>query len=410
MFTSWGEVVLAEEISNQTSENVNIASSENEIDSLDDENTETDLANGEEAELTDDFEFQESPGLTKEKRDLLQKFPFESVVGFPLDVYRDRPLSEIYLNCSDKVGAIYSSEFIPNLEPYYNVISNGFFISPDGYFLTTYRQIKDIFNLTEADIGSGRIIKLKTSLSLKLIDLAVIKVDSEADLVLFKANLNQIDVDSVPFVEIIPDYRLAMGQSIFGIGFPELMAKEGGLYPGFVTEIGIQEIQESGNEMTQYKSSMIIPNTSSGSLIVNSSGHPVGISTVNEVNFLSDRYSIIYPLEEVFDRLEYLFFSEEEDNKATIGLKYISDLDYENIRTTFNLPRGLYISKSYINGPAYVSDIRQGDILISINNIPITTFNEFEDVFDPFVPGDAIQIKIYRPNLDRFYSKTLYLD
>ncbi|HZJ68939.1 MAG TPA: S1C family serine protease [Candidatus Eisenbacteria bacterium] len=408
LFLNPKEVVEAGEISEQSSEESTVE---------DADTTTTDLTNNvsdEEDRLLDEEseidEVEDSPGFTEDKRQLLLEFPFESIVGFSLDVYRDRPLSEIYDSYSDKVGAIFCSELVTNQDPDYKLISNGFFISPEGHFLTTYRQINDIFNLSETDISNNRIIKLQTALSLKLIDLLVVNIDSHADLVLFQADLSQLDLDSVPFVDLAPNHRLTIGQAIFGIGFPDFLAVEGGLYPGFITEVGVTEIQESGYSMSKYKSNAVIPNTSSGSLIVDTSGHAVGISTVNQLRILSDRYSIVYPMEQVYQRLNAINDDDSLNNKASMGLIFMSDYDYANISTTFNLPAGLYITTVFVDSPAYVSDLRQNDILVSLNSTPLTSFDEFDDLLSQFVPGDAIQIEVYRPASDSYCLKTIYLN
>ncbi len=345
----------------------------------------------------------------EQKMNILQEFPFESIVGFSWKTYSEKPLSEIYTDYKDCVGAIYFGKDIPNQDPKYNMISSGFFITEEGHFLTTFRQIKDVFSATYQFIDRNITLKLQTNLSPFLIDLELLKVDMDGDLVLFKAALEQIGVDKVPYVTLDALNEYQIGQAVFGIGMKPMMAVEGGLYPGFLTEIGVTELQESGYEIKQMKSSAIIPNTSSGSIIAATQGDVIGISTVPELKSLSDRYSLFYPIDQIKNRVNFLF-STEEDNTPKIGAVFLNDLEYQSLRETFALPEGIYISKIDLNSPAYVADMRRDDIILSVNHQAMHSASEFLKFMKQFVPGDDIHITLYRPSLGRQYEKTIYLD
>lgn len=355
------------------------------------------------------FTEEESNVDISQKMDLLKQFPFESIVGYSWKTYSEKPLSDIFSEYSNKVGALYSAKINNNETPYYSMIASGFFVSPDGQFLTTYRQIKDIFNENNLSVSSQLSLKLQTKQSLELMDIALIKVDVDADLVLLKADISQINQEEIPYVQLDSTIDYQVGQAVFGISLPSTMAVDGGLYPGFLTEIGAQEMKESGFASTQLKSSAIIPNTSSGSIITDTTGTVVGISTVPELRNLSDRYSVFYPINQVKSRMAYLL-SEEVEETPSIGVTFISDLDNQRLRSSFLLPEGLYISKVESSSPAYVADIRKDDIILTINGYEIHSTYEYQEFISSLVPGEAIQLTVFRPSLNRQYEKTIYLD
>lgn len=340
----------------------------------------------------------------------IQIFPFQTVTGFSFETYSEKPLSEIYADFANKVGAIYSSTISPNSSPDYSMISNGFFISADGYFLTTYRHIREAFNQTTKNIKSDISLKLLTNKSLQLLDLDLINVCEETDLVLFKADLASIDLEEIPFVELAGNVEYNVGQPLIGIGFPEIFSREGSLFPGFLMEIGIAEISEQNFSMQKLKSSAVIPNNLNGCLIVNSSGQAVGISSIDQNRSLNDRYTIVYPADQIQHGLYRMSNSVNQEPKTSLGLVFVSDYDYEKMRTTFGLPEGLYISKVLVNGQAYVSDIRKGDILTSLGGVPIASVEHYFEIIDNQAPGDSVRAVIYRPRLAESIEKTLYID
>ncbi|NLM19025.1 MAG: serine protease [Clostridiaceae bacterium] len=347
--------------------------------------------------------------MPEEKRILLREFPFESIVGFSWSIYSERPLSEIYAEFSSKTGAILSGKVSPGQNPNtYTVIANGFFINSEGYFLTTYQRIKDIFtNLNRID--SEIELKLLTNHSLQLLDLDLIAVDPEGDLAVFQADLNSIGLTEVSYVEFA-NYHPTMGQAVFGIGFPDKFAVEGGLFPGFVTKIGTTEMLESGYGITEIQSNASIPNTSNGCLIVNSGGQAIGISTSAGIRSVSDRFSIFYPSNQITMRLDYLLSGKINEEVVWTGITLLSDADYNDLAQTYNLPTGAYVIDIFLDGPAYVCDIRKDDIILAINNYTINSGSEFRSLILNYMPGDALRIKIYRPNLNKELVKTLYLD
>lgn len=347
--------------------------------------------------------------MSEEKRILLREFPFESVVGFSWSIYSERPLSELYAEFSSKTGAILSGKVSSGQDSIiYKVIANGFFINSDGYFLTTYQRIKDVFtNLNQIDPNIE--LKLQTHHSLQLLDLDLIAVDPEGDLAVFQADLNSIGLSEVSYVEFA-NYHPAMGQAVFGVGFPDKFAVEGGLFPGFVTQIGTTEMLESGYGITEIQTNASIPNTSNGCLIVNSGGQAIGISTSAGIRSVSDRFSIFYPSNQITMRLDYLLSGKIYEETVWTGITLLSDADYNNLAQTYNLPTGAYVIDVFLDGPAYVCDIRKDDVILAIGDYAISSGSEFRTQILNYLPGDALRIRIYRPNLDKEFVKTLYLD
>ncbi|HHU53377.1 MAG TPA: serine protease [Clostridiaceae bacterium] len=354
---------------------------------------------------TDDREYQ----MSEEKRLLLREFPFESIVGFSWSIYSERPLSEIYAEFSSKTGAILSGKVSPGQDSVlYKVIANGFFINSEGYFLTTYQRIKDIFtSYNQIDFGID--LKLRTNHSLQLMDLNLVAVDPEGDLVVFQADLNSSGLSEVSYVEFA-NYHPAMGHAVFGVGFPDKFAVEGGLFPGFVTQIGMTKMLESGYGITEIQTNASIPSTSNGCLIVNSGGQAIGISSSAGIRSVSDRFSVFYPADQVTMRLNYILSGKINEEVVWTGITLLSDTDYNNLAQTYNLPTGAYVLDVFFDGPSYVCDIRKDDIILAIDDHVINSGSEFRSMILNYQPGDALRIKVYRPNLSKEFIKTLYLD
>lgn len=66
-----------------------------------------------------------------------------------------------------------------------------------------------------------------------------------------------------------------------------------------------------------------------------------------------------------------------------------------------NQTGAIFVSRIYKNTPLSASDIREGDIILSINDKPITTIKEFHTAVDTSQPGDALTVTILRDDTIR---------
>ena len=62
----------------------------------------------------------------------------------------------------------------------------------------------------------------------------------------------------------------------------------------------------------------------------------------------------------------------------------------------YRLPKGLYITEVDPESNAEAVGIQQGDILISIDNVNITSSHVLETVLYGYTPGDTIKAVVYR--------------
>lgn len=71
----------------------------------------------------------------------------------------------------------------------------------------------------------------------------------------------------------------------------------------------------------------------------------------------------------------------------------------------YRLPKGLYITEVDPESNAETVGIQPGDILISIDNVNITSSHVLETALYAYVPGDTVKAIIYRAG--KQYSVTL---
>ena len=62
---------------------------------------------------------------------------------------------------------------------------------------------------------------------------------------------------------------------------------------------------------------------------------------------------------------------------------------------------GIYVVQIAVNGPASTSDLRQGDIIKSIDNVALNTMNDLREYIYTKRPGDTVTLSITRGKINK---------
>lgn len=69
-----------------------------------------------------------------------------------------------------------------------------------------------------------------------------------------------------------------------------------------------------------------------------------------------------------------------------------------------NLPIGAYVEDVIENSPAYAAGIQKGDVIISINDEPISTFKALSETLYKYIYGDTVIVTVKRLGKDEYKS------
>lgn len=146
----------------------------------------------------------------------------------------------------------------------------------------------------------------------------------------------------------------------------------------------------------------INPGNSGGPLIY-PNGDVIGINTVKistaEGIGFAIPINIIKPIIESFKQTGSF-------DEATIGIyaydkEVIPYLD-SNYNTQFN--KGIYVTQITKNGPADNTELKEGDIITSIDNIELNTMNDLREYIYTKKPNDVITLKVTRGKINKEIS------
>ena len=267
---------------------------------------------------------------------------------------------------------------------------SGVIISNDGYIVTNNHVID---NSDKIKI----ILYDKREFEAKLIG-----TDPSSDIALLK-----IDEESLPAINFGNSDNLKLGEWVLAVGNPFNLTSTvtAGIVSAKSRGIGIIGGQLPIESFIQTDAA-VNPGNSGGAL-VNSQGDLVGINTAIASRTGSySGYSFAVPVSivrKVVDDLKEF----GEVQRALLGVR-IQTVNAE-LAEEFKLDKieGVYVASVEEDGAAQSAGIKEGDIIISVNDVETKTVSELQEQISKYRPGDIVNVLVKRDNKPKLFKTTL---
>ncbi len=253
---------------------------------------------------------------------------------------------------------------------------SGFCVSSDGYIITNAHVVSGANRIT-VSFDSGRELEATLIGADSHTDIAVLKVEGKDFPCLLLGNSDAIEV----------------GEWVVAIGSPfQLQAS---LTVGVVSAKGRQDLQITDLEDFIQTDAAINPGNSGGPLI-NLEGEVIGINTAivsRSGGYMGIGFAI--PSNMAKNIMNQII----DKGSVTRGFLGVSLQPVDkDIAEAFKLERaeGALVSEVVKGSPADKAGIKQGDIIIEYNGIPVKALGAFRNEISLTSPGSTVKLKINR--------------
>lgn len=268
---------------------------------------------------------------------------------------------------------------------------SGVIISGDGYIITNNHVIESAQNIKV-------ILNDKREFEAKLVG-----ADPSTDIALLK-----IDAKDLPILTYGDSNNLKLGEWVLAVGNPFNLTST--VTAGIISALGrnlqINEDQYSIESFIQTDAA-VNPGNSGGAL-VNQQGNLIGINTAiyGGRSGSYTGYSFAVPVTIVKKVVEDLKqFGEVQ--RALLGVN-IGDVDAEKAKELgLDKVEGVYIGGVPENGAARNAGIKEGDVIIQVENQPIRNTAELQEKISQYRPGDAVNVLVVRNKEKKQFKVTL---
>lgn len=276
-------------------------------------------------------------------------------------------------------------------------LGSGVIIRKDGYIVTNHHVVSGAQQIMVV-LPDGRSMKAKLIGDDAVDDLAVIKIDD----------------NKLPTASFGDSTKLRVGQTVLALGNPLGIANT--VTNGIVSAVNrtVREGQQtSGSILHAIQTDAAINPGNSGGALINLGGQVVGIPTLTaidpEFNAPASGVGFAIPSNTVQNITGQLikYGKVKESGRAAVGIS-ATDVTPQ-LAAQYNLPvdHGVLVAQVVSGGPADKAGLKQGDIIIKVNNTDIGSLQDFLGVLANQKPGDSISITAVTPSGQETYKVTL---
>lgn len=230
-------------------------------------------------------------------------------------------------------------------------------------------------------------------------DGTVVWSDSDLDLSITKVNAKNLE-----HMSLGDSSKIRVGETVYAIGNPIGYEFRRTVTSGIISAknrtIKIEETNKSSYMTDLIQTDATINPGNSGGPLIYPNGEVIGINTVKISSAEGIGFAI--PINIVKPIIEN-FKKQETFEEATIGI-YAYDkevIPYLNSNYRINFDKGIYVAQITKNGPADNTELKEGDVVISIDNVNLNTMNDLRQYIYTKKPNDEVILKIIRGKINK---------
>ena len=268
-------------------------------------------------------------------------------------------------------------------------VGTGIIIDEKGYILTNAHVVEggaaDTVNIKLAD---GREVKGTVLWSDSSIDLAIVKITADTLTAATLGDSTEVKVGS---------FAVAIGNPL-GISLESSVTQ--GVISGLNRSITVSNGQTGVTMDNLIQTDASINSGNSGGPLLNSEGNVIGINSAKAQSAEGLGFAIpINTAKPIIDSIKL----KGEFHRAYIGIKGISVPEYQQIYPDVKLgvENGVFIDQIFAESPADQAGIKEGDIIIAIENKEIDTMTQLINDLYNYKSGETIKLKIIRGENNR---------
>lgn len=276
-----------------------------------------------------------------------------------------------------------------------NGVGTGIIVDEKGYILTNSHVVSDgnakeiIVQLTDGREVTGTVLWNDKS-----IDLAIVKIEA--------MNLTAAELGNSDDVKI-GSYAAAIGNPL-GLAFDRSVTQ--GVVSGLNRTITVSDGQSQLTMDGLIQTDASINSGNSGGPLLNSQGQVIGINSAKAQTGEGLGFAIpINTAKPIVDEIK----TKGEFKRSYIGIKGGNVSEYLDAYPDANLgtKTGVYIAQIYTDSPAVAAGMKEGDIIVGLEDKKIETMTQLISTLFQYRPGDTVKVSVIRNTRPMTFSVKL---
>ena len=271
-------------------------------------------------------------------------------------------------------------------------LGTGIIITEDGYILSNEHVTGEKYSKCYITLEDGKKYTGTVMWSDESVDLSITKIDAK----------------NLKYVTLGDSDKIRVGETVYAIGNPIGFEFRRTVTSGIISAKNRSIKLEEGEEQT-YMSDLIqtdatINPGNSGGPLITPSGEVIGINTVKISSAEGIGFAI--PIDVVKNVIDS-FKNTGNFEQATIGISAYDKEVIPYLNSGLSFEDGIYVAQITKGGPASNTELKEGDIILSIDENKLSTMNDLREYIYTKKPGDTVNLKITRGKINKQITITL---
>ena len=265
-------------------------------------------------------------------------------------------------------------------------LGTGIIVTENGYILSNEHVTGSKYSKCYVTLEDG-----------KTYDGTVMWSDTSLDL-----SITKIDAKNLQYVTLGNSNDIRVGETVYAIGNPIGFEFRRTVTSGIISAKN-RTIKLEENNSQVYMSDLIqtdatINPGNSGGPLITPSGEVVGINTVKITSAEGIGFAI--PINVVKSVIE-IYKNTGAFEQATIGISAYDKEVIPYLNSNISFEEGIYVAQITKNGPADNTELKEGDIILSIDGKNLSTMNDLREYIYTKKPNDEVTLKITRGKINK---------
>ena len=265
-------------------------------------------------------------------------------------------------------------------------LGTGVIVTENGYILSNEHVTGSKYSKCYVTLEDG-----------KTYDGTVMWSDTSLDI-----SITKIEAKNLSYVTLGDSKEIRVGETVYAIGNPIGFEFRRTVTSGIISAKNRTiKLEENGTQV--YMSDLIqtdatINPGNSGGPLITPNGEVVGINTVKITSAEGIGFAI--PINVVKSIIES-YKNTGKFEQATIGISAYDKEVIPYLNSNIKFEEGIYVAQITKNGPADKTELKEGDIILSIDEKNLSTMNDLREYIYTKKPNDEVTLKVTRGKINK---------
>lgn len=265
-------------------------------------------------------------------------------------------------------------------------LGTGFTVSDDGYIVSNEHVTGSKYSKCYITLENG-----------STYDGTVVWSDSDLDL-----SITKIEAKNLKSVNLADSSEIKVGEEVYAIGNPIGFEFRRTVTSGIISAknrtIKIEEENKSSYMTDLIQTDATINPGNSGGPLIYPNGAVIGINTVKISS--AEGIGFAVPIN-IIKPIIQSFKETGQFQEASIGIYAYDKEVIPYLDSKININKGIYVAQINKAGAADNTELKEGDIIISVDNVELNTMNDLRQYIYTKKPNDEIKLQIMRGKINK---------